>query len=186
MPGGSVELSAAWWRAGLALLIALAMFVFGGALLVAGLTGRQVIDSGAAGNMLTRVIAVVVGGLFVCGAGVMVRMAAGVRRHGRVVVSGDGIELVAPSVPDRPVRIPWAAIATIEVDGDGAGGGAAAVLPGRAQLLITLRSRPASDAVLELLESEPGRIDYRLDGFDIPAVRRTVNGFALRCHHPAT
>ncbi|WP_130291744.1 hypothetical protein [Pseudonocardia sediminis] len=181
-----MELSPAWWRAAIALLACVAFLVGGIALLAVGLTGWQVIDAGAAGDLQTRAVSLVIGGLFACGAAMMAARAGGVRRRARVVVSGDGVELVAPGVPDRPVRIPWPAIATIGVEGDGAGGGAAPVLPGRARLLITLRSRPASDAVLELLESEPGRIVYRLDGFDIPAVRRTVNGFALRCHDPVT
>lgn len=185
-PGRSVELSAAWWRAAVALLAGLALLVAGIALLAVGLTGWQVIDSGASGNLLTRTVAAVMGGLFVCGTVVMASMAGGVRRRARVVVSEFGIELVAPSVPDRPVRVAWAAIATVRIEGEGSGGGAASILPARARLLITLRSRSTSDVELELLESEPGRIVYRLDGFDIPAVRRTVYGFALRCHDSAT
>lgn len=185
VPGGSVELSAAWWRAAVALLAGAALLVAGIALLAVGTTGWQVIDSGTSGNVLTRAFAVIVGGACACGAVLMAARAGGVRTRARVVVSDKGVELVAPGAPEDPVRVPWAAIEAITIEGGAAGGGPASVLPARARLLITLCSRSTPGA-LRLPGSEPGRITYRLDGFDVPAVRRTVHGFALRCHHPTT
>ena len=181
-PGG-VELRAAWWRAVFPLLAGAAMIAAGAALLWVAGTG-DVIDAGWFGNLLTRVLAGLFGLLFLLGGIAVAAGATAIRRHARVVVGPHGVALVAPTVPDRSVCIPWAAIETIGVLG-GPRDGRASLLPDGSELVITLRRRPAGDAVLELLESEPGRIGYRLAGFDAPAVRRAVNHFTLRFHAPA-
>ncbi|MEJ8279334.1 hypothetical protein [Pseudonocardia spirodelae] len=114
----------------------------------------------------------------------------------RIACGPDALQLVAPTEPHRPVRLPWTAIASIGLverrdvtagaDDDRRGLlGAAGRQVALDRLEVTLRHRPADDAVLGLLETAPGLVAYPLDGFDPGEVTALVRRVTGHGHRPA-
>ncbi|ANY05404.1 hypothetical protein [Pseudonocardia sp. HH130630-07] len=101
------------------------------------------------------------------------------RFRSRVDVGPYGITLVLPSQPDRPVRLPWAWIAVAEVrvgpDPRSQGTGRSS----RQRLHLRITSRPYDSAVLDVLETSRGTIEYPLAGYDGEALRT-----AIAAHRP--
>ncbi|BBG03469.1 MULTISPECIES: hypothetical protein [Pseudonocardia] len=124
-------------------------------------------------GLLGWVLSLAVGGICLLG---MVGAAMGlarIRRHSRVTFAHDGLDLVVPTERDRPVHIPWSAVSALDLDVVGTPRrGQEWVLPAR--LLVTLRHRPDDDVLLELLETEPGRVSYPVHGFDLSALDAAV------------
>ncbi|MEV1291559.1 hypothetical protein [Pseudonocardia sp. NPDC049635] len=131
-------------------------------------------------GLLGLLLFVAVGGSCLLGLVGLATGLARIRRHSRVTFADDGLVLGVPTERDRPVRIPWPAVAALDLEVVGTPRpGTEGLQPARLQ--VTLKHRPDGDVLLELLESEPDRVSYPVHGFDLPALgvavrraRRTV------------